>query len=124
MEIPTHANWDFFGSAQEDGYGGGCLAGVRRMGRAKVVETWLPFDGFVWIRIGANNDPPLWLGGAYVPGPSDPKFRSLQGDGKTNHFDAMNDQLLMLSHSLWALGVDFNSVTGSLEVSPGPADPH
>ena len=114
VEIPIHAGWHIVGIDQEaDAKAGGCLACVRRNGLAKVLETWTPFDGYVWIRIAAAYGPPIWLGGAYIPGPSDPRFRSLQGDGKSGHFDAVGDQLQGLSGSIWVLGGDFNSQTGS-----------
>lgn len=123
VEVPAHTDWEIFGADQAaDAKAGGSLVFVRRRGRAQVFETWIQTDDCVWINLGTTPDSSIWIGGAYVPGPLDKRFRSRQGHGQPNHFDTMSEQLQKLSGQRWILGGDFNSRTSSHQVLWGPAD--
>ena len=57
-----------------------------------------------------------WIGEVYIAGPSDPRFRSLQGDDKAHRYNQLDDQLRKLANQFWILGANFNSHTGSEQV--------
>ena len=65
----------------------------------------------------------MHIGGAYIPGCSDPRFRALQGQGHADHFDSLDKQLLNLERKLWVLGGDFNSITRDKQPLWGHHDP-
>eukprot|EP00973_Karenia_brevis_P009505 1283705-Karenia_brevis.AAC.1 len=87
---------------------GGTLALVKIASAAKVLEEDYPLDGFEWLLVELGEASPLWIGGAYIPGASDIKFRELQGAGKTDQFQSLNVQLSRRSLQPWVLGGDFN----------------
>eukprot|EP00973_Karenia_brevis_P006748 916304-Karenia_brevis.AAC.1 len=80
---------------------GGILALVREPGRVEVIDYECPFDGFIWLMLFGKDGIRLHTGGAYIPGASDPRFRRCQGDGKTDHFDALIEHLGKRIGSPW-----------------------
>eukprot|EP00973_Karenia_brevis_P059982 8347375-Karenia_brevis.AAC.1 len=66
------------------------------------------------------------VGGLYLPGPSDPRFRSLQGAGKRDQFALLDQELLHLGGTSWLLGGDMNAITDQEQPSweqSNPLDP-
>lgn len=49
----------------------------------------------------------------YIPGPTDPRFRRLQGQGHKDHFRSLEEQLDARSNQDWFLGGDFNNITNT-----------
>ena len=113
-EIPHRDGWRFVGTPGSKA--GGVLAVIRE-GTIEIEDVAQPFDGFVWIK--ANS---AWIGGVYLPGPSDVKYRSLQGSGKTDHFASLAQQLDDRRDDPWLLGGDFNSMTAEEQPQWGAAD--
>lgn len=94
---------------------GGALALVRDNINIRSTMFYELFNGFLWICLHANGAEELWAGGAYFPGPSDPRFRSLQGHGKIDHFDALQGQLEQHVGKLWFLVVILTESLGFLK---------
>ena len=102
---------------------GGVIGLYREHGCVTCTCVEHSFDGFLWLQVAIEGNSPLWAGGAYIPGPSDTRFRSLQEDGLCDHFQSLSDQLLHKSASVWVLGGDLNSVTHCMQADGGFEDP-
>eukprot|EP00973_Karenia_brevis_P054383 7556052-Karenia_brevis.AAC.1 len=110
--VPEQRGWQVIGNARnEHDSSGGVLILVRVQDNLTVSHERSPFDGFLWITI--NNV--LDVGGCYIPGPSDIRFRSRQGDMHADHFQALTQALDNNANHMWLLGGDFNSITGALQ---------
>lgn len=65
----------------------------------------------------------LWVGGAYIPGPSDQRFRALQGEGTIDHFQYLREELATKGKEYWFCGGDINAITATAQPSWGTAEP-
>eukprot|EP00973_Karenia_brevis_P044404 6150778-Karenia_brevis.AAC.1 len=81
-----------------------------------------PFDGFAWLLLNTGQDEQLWVGGVYVPGPSDIRFRRVQGVDSIDHYQSMARQLEERVGQRWLLGGDFNSITQDEQCTWHPVD--
>ena len=120
-DVPLRAGWKVFG-LQRNSMAGGVLALVRDDCTIEVREPEYPYDDFVWLGIELNASTLWWVGGAYIPGPSDMRFRCLQGDGRTDQFIALSNQLRSRSNHVWFFGGDLNCITGSAQPLWGAED--
>ena len=112
--LPIHENWDVFGVERDvTKSAGGVLALVRRSGRTRLKQVEHPYDGYIWILLRISPQQDIWLGGSYIPGPADPRFRRVQGEGRKDHFAALEEQLDIRSNQLWLMGGDCNSITSN-----------
>ena len=103
---------------------GGILVLIRDYIRVEASSVHKPFDGFIWIDLPCSigTADKLHIGGAYIPGPTDIRFRSLQGAGKQDHFESLRAQLERRADDSWILGGDLNSITGESQPLSGPSD--
>ena len=114
--LPHRLGWRIEGTERNsENTHGGVLALIRNNGKFNCVLVDEPFDGFIWLKLAVDAGQTLWAGGVYIPGGSDLRFRSLQGDGRLHHFDALQTQLLHRGDDLWILGGDFNAITNSFQ---------
>ena len=123
-ELPAHPGWRIIGQVRtSETKAGGILVLVRDGLPAQVEQVTYPFDDFVWLYLIFDNSIAWWVGGAYFPGPSDPRFRAQQGDGREDQFSVLAEQLRERVDQIWFLGGDFNGTTGTAQPLWG-ADDH
>ena len=124
--VPIRAGWKVLGQERPPNHtAGGVLALIRAGSPMTFDEPEYPFDGVIWLTTSEflTADGPLSIGGVYVPHASDPRFRSLQGNGHADHFDSLEDQLTKRAQQAWIVGGDFNSITNQLQPSWTAHDP-
>ena len=102
---------------------GGVLAMIRNTWSRNVLEVAIPSEDFIWIKLSFGKDSHLWAGGGYISGPSDPRFRAAQGDGRKDQFEKLTEQLQERAGQLWVFGGDLNSVTHTSQPFWGARDP-
>ena len=66
----------------------------------------------LWLQLQSPSAEALWVGGCYIPGASDMRFRCLQGKPSGDQFDHLRTQLNMRSRCKWICGGDVNATTG------------
>ena len=123
VAVPVRSGWKVIGRERSRAdSAGGILALARQAGKVELGEPDYAFDGFMWLPVRAGSFSST-IGAAYVPGPSDYRFRSLQGQGHQDHFDALTTQLSDRVDQFWLIGGDFNAITGAAQPLWGPRDP-
>ena len=121
--LPCKYGWQVEGEVRDQQHSeGGVLALFRLSGAVSCLRVTCPFDGFLWLQVLIHGQGPINVGGAYVPGCSDPRYRALQG-GLADHFDSLSEQVSNQDMDLWVLGGDFNAIIATSQPAWGTSDP-
>lgn len=87
-----------------------------------ITDVEFPSADFVWLHVKVEASEDWWIGGGYIPGQADNRFRSLQGNGHTDHFQALEEHFLARRGQIWFFGGDLNCITGNLQPHWGGDD--
>ena len=77
--VPIKPGWNVAGLSRDDNSKSGGVLILSRAELKLALDIEYPFDDFVWVRVQTDSNFVIWIAGAYLPGSSDPRFRSLQG---------------------------------------------
>ena len=108
LELPSRAGWKVLGQQRENN-SGGVLILLRESLHIKF-RSEFPGEDFAWIGIEIDASTVWWFGGAYIPGPSDLRFRRLQGDGHMTQFQSLSNQLQAKTGQVWYFGGDMSCI--------------
>ena len=107
--IPCCPGWQVVGLESEIA-AGGVLALVSESCHFNLLREDHPYKDCLWLLFGDSAGSRFWLGGSYIPGPSDQRFRSRQGFAE-NHFSSLARQIDDRAGTPWIAGGDYNCIT-------------